>query len=63
MVDFKAIFGTRIGNALTRMEVYSVDDLKKYISEHPFETKRWWEWHRIGQKSYDQIINWLKDQG
>ncbi len=43
MDDLKTIFGTRIGNALMRNGIYSIDELKEYVSKHPLEEhKRSW---------------------
>ena len=65
MDDLKAIFGTRIGNALMRLDIYSIEELKEYVAKHPLEehNRNYYVWRRIGQKSYEQIINYLRDQG
>lgn len=65
MDDLKAIFGTRIGNALMRLKIYSIEELKEYVSKHPLEEhkRNWYIWTRIGPKSYERIIDYLKDQG
>lgn len=51
------LFGVRIGNAMMRNGMYSIDDFIEHCQKYPhgiYSNQPYW--YRIGRKSYDKIV-------
>ena len=56
------IFGSRIGNALLRNGIQTVEDLKKYCLDHPYYSNRSaYIWRGVGDISYRIIDKYLEE--
>lgn len=62
MNELKKIFGNKIGNALLRMQINSIEELKTYHALHPFEgNTKYYIWRNIGPVSYNIIKEYLEE--
>ncbi len=61
MIDFKKLFGNRIGNALLRMGIRDVKGLKQYCVDNPYYSNTSaYIWRGIGDVGYSMIDDFLK---
>ena len=57
--DIRDIFDTAISNALQRMGIRTMNELKEHYENTPFPGHHYYDWHLIGKKRYDIIRNYF----